>query len=173
MEYAHRMWGRAIGLVFIIPCVYFWTRGRFNTSMKKRMVVAGSLIVTQVLTPNIYFKSDSFLKGLIGWWMVKSGLDPTSNSDSYIPRVSQYRLATHLSMAFILYTLFLWTGLSNVLTPYDVSCWVTVDLYDQYKIIIYSIRIFQRLVVYADWHIARKHLYLLLQLWVCILKNSL
>lgn len=61
------------------------------------------------------------LQGLIGWWMVKSGLDPSQNSESSIPRVSQYRLATHLSLAFVLYTVFLWTGLSHVFTPHDVS----------------------------------------------------
>ncbi|KAK0395868.1 hypothetical protein QR680_001469 [Steinernema hermaphroditum] len=106
MEYTHRMWGRAIGLAFLIPCAYFWARGRFTGAMKKRMVVAGSLLISQ---------------GLIGWWMVKSGLDPSKNSNADIPRVSQYRLATHLSLAFVLYTIFLWTGLSNVLKPHDHS----------------------------------------------------
>uniref|UniRef100_A0A1I7XYN8 Cytochrome c oxidase assembly protein COX15 n=1 Tax=Steinernema glaseri TaxID=37863 RepID=A0A1I7XYN8_9BILA len=106
MEYTHRMWGRAIGIAFLIPCAYFWVRGRFTSPMKKRMVVAGSLLISQ---------------GLIGWWMVKSGLDPSQNSNSDIPRVSQYRLATHLSLAFVLYTIFLWTGLSNVLKPHDHS----------------------------------------------------
>ncbi|TMS35567.1 hypothetical protein L596_002945 [Steinernema carpocapsae] len=106
MEYAHRMWGRAIGLVFLIPCAYFWMKGRFSAPMKKRMAIAGSLLVSQ---------------GLIGWWMVKSGLDPSQNSSSDIPRVSQYRLATHLTMAFVLYTIFLWTGLSNIVNPHDHS----------------------------------------------------
>ncbi|VDK28652.1 unnamed protein product [Anisakis simplex] len=58
---------------------------------------------------------------MIGWWMVKSGLDPSNNSNEQVPRVSQYRLATHLTMAFVLYTICLWTGLSHVLTPVDVS----------------------------------------------------
>jgi cytochrome c oxidase assembly protein subunit 15 len=53
--------------------------------------------------------------------MVKSGLDPSENSNKDVPRVSQYRLATHLGLAFILYSLYLWTGLSHVLTPHDVS----------------------------------------------------
>uniref|UniRef100_A0A914HYS2 Uncharacterized protein n=1 Tax=Globodera rostochiensis TaxID=31243 RepID=A0A914HYS2_GLORO len=59
--------------------------------------------------------------GLIGWWMVKSGLDPSSNSNSDVPRVSQYRLATHLSLAFILYGIFLWNGFSHLFKPYDHS----------------------------------------------------
>ena len=53
--------------------------------------------------------------------MVKSGLDPTKNSDSNIPRVSQYRLVAHLGMAYVLYSIYLWCGLSHVLTPFDVS----------------------------------------------------
>ncbi|GMR37292.1 hypothetical protein PMAYCL1PPCAC_07487, partial [Pristionchus mayeri] len=103
MEYTHRMWGRAIGLAFVIPCAYFWARGYFARPMKVRMLLAGSLIGIQ---------------GLVGWWMVKSGLDPSQNS-SDVPRVSQYRLATHLSLAFVLYSMFLWTGLSHVLKPID------------------------------------------------------
>ena len=53
--------------------------------------------------------------------MVKSGLDPSENSNKEVPRVSQYRLATHLGLAFILYSIYLWTGLSHVFTPHDVS----------------------------------------------------
>lgn len=106
MEYLHRMWGRGIGLAFLLPCAYFWRRGRFSAAMKKRMVLAGSLILAQ---------------GLVGWWMVKSGLNPEHNSNQDVPRVSQYRLTAHLSMAFVLYTIFLWTGLSHVLKPVDVS----------------------------------------------------
>jgi cytochrome c oxidase assembly protein subunit 15 len=74
--------------------------------MKIRMTIAGGLIIAQ---------------GLIGWWMVKSGLDPSKNSNVDIPRVSQYRLTAHLTMAFVLYTVFLWSGLSHMLTPFDVS----------------------------------------------------
>ncbi|PIO73210.1 hypothetical protein TELCIR_04825 [Teladorsagia circumcincta] len=49
--------------------------------------------------------------------MVKSGLDPSNNSDTNVPRVSQYRLATHLTMAFLLYSLFLYNGISHFVTP--------------------------------------------------------
>uniref|UniRef100_A0A915PUZ9 Cytochrome c oxidase assembly protein COX15 n=1 Tax=Setaria digitata TaxID=48799 RepID=A0A915PUZ9_9BILA len=105
MEYIHRMWGRALGIVFLVPCACFWAKGRFSSAMKKRMLIAGTLICFQ---------------GLIGWWMVKSGLDPNNNSNKEIPRVSEYRLATHLTLAFVLYTVFLWTGLSHIFTPYNV-----------------------------------------------------
>lgn len=60
--------------------------------------------------------------------MVKSGLDPTNNSNADIPRVSQYRLATHLTMAFVLYTIYLWTGLSHFFVPNDVSFFNSLSL---------------------------------------------
>ncbi|MCP9261590.1 putative uncharacterized protein psbx [Dirofilaria immitis] len=104
MEYIHRMWGRALGIAFLAPCVYFWAKGHFCSAMKKRMIFVGTLIGFQ---------------GLIGWWMVKSGLDPTNNSNKEIPRVSEYRLASHLTLAFVLYTVFLWTGFSHIFTPHD------------------------------------------------------
>lgn len=49
------------------------------------------------------------LQGLVGWWMVKSGLemDPAERKEI---RVSPYRLASHLTMAFTTYALLLWTG---------------------------------------------------------------
>jgi len=50
MEYWHRMWGRAVGLVFLLPCAYFWYRGNFSRAMKGRMLVAGTLIISQVVT---------------------------------------------------------------------------------------------------------------------------
>lgn len=68
--------------------------------------------------------------------MVKSGLNPENNSRTNYPSVSQYRyemtsklyakhlfcrLAAHLSSAMVLYVMFLWTGLSHVLKPFDVS----------------------------------------------------
>lgn len=52
----------------------------------------------------------------MGWYMVKSGLEDRFHRESDVPRVSQYRLAAHLSLAFILYTLFLWSAL-DVLVP--------------------------------------------------------
>lgn len=87
-EYFHRLWGRMLGLAFGLPLLYFAVR---------KMIPQGyglPLIVLLVL---------GGMQGVIGWWMVKSGLvqDPT---------VSQYRLATHLSMALFIYGLLLWTG---------------------------------------------------------------
>lgn len=48
----------------------------------------------------------------MGWYMVKSGLDERNfKEQSDVPRVSQYRLMTHLGAAFVLYSLFLWNAL--------------------------------------------------------------
>ena len=88
-EYFHRVWGRLIGLFILIPFLYF--------------------IVTKKLKNIILFRSSIILflvcvQGLIGWWMVKSGLNE-------IATVSQYRLSVHLSMAFIILGISFWTAL--------------------------------------------------------------
>lgn len=98
MEYAHRMWGRMVGAVFYLPAAYFWYKGWFNRGMKIRVGVFGALIMCQ---------------GLLGWYMVKSGLDEELISKTEIPRVSPYRLAAHLSLAFLLYAGLIWCGLSQ------------------------------------------------------------
>lgn len=100
MEYLHRMWGRCIGAAFFIPASVFWYKGYFNAAMKKRVGLFGTLIACQ---------------GLLGWYMVKSGLEDRFHTQSDIPRVSQYRLASHLSMAFLLYSGLLWTALDQLL----------------------------------------------------------
>jgi len=48
MEYAHRMWGRFIGLAFYLPAGYFWSKGWFDLAMKKRISFAGALLLFQV-----------------------------------------------------------------------------------------------------------------------------
>ncbi|XP_067626934.1 heme A synthase COX15 [Eurosta solidaginis] len=100
MEYMHRMWGRGIGAVFLIPAIYFWSRGYFTKSTKTRVLLLGTLIG---------------LQGLMGWYMVKSGLEDKFHEINDVPRVSQYRLASHLGLAFILYSLFLSSGLSKLM----------------------------------------------------------
>ena len=59
MEYAHRMWGRMLGLVFAVPATYFVYRGWVNGALGKRLGLLFAMGVTQ---------------GLVGWWMVRSGL---------------------------------------------------------------------------------------------------
>ncbi|XP_065078283.1 heme A synthase COX15 [Ochlerotatus camptorhynchus] len=100
MEYGHRMWGRLIGAFYAIPAAYFWSRGYLDRGMKIRTLAFGALIAAQ---------------GLMGWYMVKSGLEDRFHEESDVPRVSQYRLASHLGFAFVLYSLFLWSALDKLL----------------------------------------------------------
>uniref|UniRef100_A0A672G6A7 Cytochrome c oxidase assembly protein COX15 homolog n=1 Tax=Salarias fasciatus TaxID=181472 RepID=A0A672G6A7_SALFA len=96
MEWGHRMWGRLVGLAYILPTIYFWRKGYFTRSMKGKVLGLCGFV---------------FFQGLLGWYMVKSGLE--EKPESYdIPRVSQYRLSAHLGSALLLYCASLWTGLT-------------------------------------------------------------
>ena len=89
-EYVHRVWGRMLGLAFGLPLLYFWLARRIPKGYG--LPLLGLLAL-------------GGLQGIIGWWMVTSGL--VNN-----PAVSQYRLATHLSMALFILMLLLWTALN-------------------------------------------------------------
>ena len=89
LEYLHRLWGRLIGLVFLIPFLWFGFRGRISRGFGVRL---GGIFLLGAL------------QGLMGWYMVKSGLVDQ-------PAVSQYRLAAHLVLAFIIYGWLLWLAL--------------------------------------------------------------
>ncbi|KAH1005863.1 hypothetical protein HUJ04_006771 [Dendroctonus ponderosae] len=106
MEYGHRQWGRLIGAAFLIPAVYFWSKGKLTPGMKKRVLIFGSLIGAQ---------------GLLGWYMVKSGLEDRFHGESDVPRVSQYRLASHLGLAFVLYTLLLWSAFDHIIPAETIT----------------------------------------------------
>jgi len=94
-EYGHRMLGRGVGLVFVLPWAYFSMRGLIPAGYQPRML--GLLCMGGG-------------QGLVGWWMVKSGLSEDRRGDTREIRVKPYRLATHLSMAFATYAALLWTG---------------------------------------------------------------
>ncbi|MDG0978730.1 MAG: COX15/CtaA family protein [Halieaceae bacterium] len=85
-EYLHRVLGRLIGLLYFLPLAYFWIKGRIPSDVKGRLVV---------------FLILGGCQGLLGWYMVKSGLVED-------PRVSQYRLAAHLGLAIFLYCCLVW-----------------------------------------------------------------
>ncbi|GAB1302445.1 Cytochrome c oxidase assembly protein COX15 homolog [Apodemus speciosus] len=113
MEYSHRMWGRAVGLAYILPAAYFWRKGWLSRGMKGRVLALCGLVCFQI---NLLVCG---LKGLLGWYMVKSGLE--EKPESYdIPRVSQYRLAAHLGSALVLYCASLWTSLSLLLPQHKL-----------------------------------------------------
>jgi len=102
MEYGHRMWGRSIGAFFYLPAIGFWASGMLTPALKKRVILAGGLLGFQ---------------GLLGWYMVKSGLDHNNFlGPSDVPRVSQYRLAAHLSSAVVLYSFLFWNA-KDILRP--------------------------------------------------------
>jgi cytochrome c oxidase assembly protein subunit 15 len=88
-EYAHRLLGRTVGLVFALPFFWFLFTGRLER--RRRLPLAGLLLL-------------GGLQGLIGWWMVKSGLVDH-------PDVSQYRLAVHLGLAFAILAGLIWLAL--------------------------------------------------------------
>jgi cytochrome c oxidase assembly protein subunit 15 len=89
-EYLHRMIGRLIGMVFIIPFAYFIIRKKIS-----RKLLPKCLLILLM---------GSF-QGFVGWWMVKSGLAKN-------PDVSHYRLAVHLTTAFITFAYTFWVALS-------------------------------------------------------------
>lgn len=87
-EYLHRVLGRSIGLLFLIPFIYFYFTKKIAPGLTPKLVVMFILGGCQ---------------GLLGWYMVKSGLVDN-------PRVSQYRLAAHFGAAVIIYGYILWVA---------------------------------------------------------------
>ena len=86
VEYAHRVAGRIVAVTFLLPFLYFQFRGYFTGAMSRRLIAVFLL---------------GGMQGLLGWYMVKSGLVDD-------PSVSQYRLTAHLSLAVFLYAYILW-----------------------------------------------------------------
>ena len=88
-EWSHRFLGRAIGVVFLLPFLFFLWRGGLPGKLKSRLWLIFAL---------------GALQGAVGWWMVASGLSGRTE-------VSQYRLAVHLMLALAIYALIVWTVL--------------------------------------------------------------
>ncbi|MGA0600484.1 COX15/CtaA family protein [Caulobacter sp. KR2-114] len=88
-EWSHRLLGRLLGAVFAVPFVVFLALRRLPARLVWRCVVLFAL---------------GGLQGLVGWWMVKSGLEARVT-------VAPERLATHLGLALILFCALVWTGL--------------------------------------------------------------
>ena len=94
-EYIHRVSGRLMGLLFGLPFLFFLLKGWLTTRLTWRL--AGLLVL-------------GGLQGVIGWWMVKSGLVDRTD-------VSQYRLAVHLLLALVIMMLLFHLALSLLVPP--------------------------------------------------------
>jgi cytochrome c oxidase assembly protein subunit 15 len=88
-EYAHRLFGRLIGFLFFVPLIFFVVTGRVSRSLVPKLAIMFLL---------------GGLQGLLGWYMVKSGL-------VHDPHVSQYRLTAHLGLALVIYAYMFWIAL--------------------------------------------------------------
>ncbi len=89
-EWFHRLWGRLIGLVFALPLAFFWLKKMIPQGYEIKFL--GMLVLGGA-------------QGVMGWYMVASGLVD-------IPAVSHFRLAAHLTLAFIIFGLLLWLAFS-------------------------------------------------------------
>src|ERR1700761_6085750 len=86
-EWSHRLLGRVIGMAYLLPFLWFLWRGVVGGELKRRLWGIFAL---------------GALQGVVGWWMVASGL-------SERVEVSQYRLATHLVLALLIFASIVWT----------------------------------------------------------------
>lgn len=89
-EYFHRLLGRTIGFVFLVPLLYFWRRGAITRPLVR--VLIGIFVL-------------GGLQGFMGWYMVSSGLVDE-------PAVSPFRLTAHLLLALVIFAWMWWTALS-------------------------------------------------------------
>jgi cytochrome c oxidase assembly protein subunit 15 len=86
-EWSHRLLGRVIGVAYLLPFLWFLWRGALGAELRRRLWLIFGL---------------GALQGAVGWWMVASGL-------SQRVEVSQYRLATHLVLALVIFAGIVWT----------------------------------------------------------------
>jgi cytochrome c oxidase assembly protein subunit 15 len=99
-EWLHRNWARMLGLIFIVPFILFLIQKKIN----KKMLV--KLLLLLVL---------GALQGVIGWIMVKSGLNDTSIA------VDEIKLAVHLIMAVLLLSYILWMAFQVSICPLSIQ----------------------------------------------------
>ncbi len=120
-EYFHRLVGRLLGVVFIIPFLYFLFRKMLDPPLIRKLVIILLL---------------GALQGFIGWYMVASGLVNR-------PSVSHYRLALHLITAFITYGYTLWVALDLIHQNKETSPGHITPLFRKLTITIASLVVIQ------------------------------
>lgn len=98
LEYVHRVWGRLIGLFFLLPFLYFLFAGKVQKALRPQLI--GMFIL-------------GGMQGVVGWYMVSSGFDQA--------HVSQYRLTIHLLMAFIIVAYIFWVALGLFFPKQEAS----------------------------------------------------
>ncbi len=99
-EWFHRLWGRLIGVAFLVPFLWFLARRRVPEGYGPRLWLLFGL---------------GGLQGFVGWFMVQSGLVDRTD-------VSHYRLAMHLGLAIVIYALLVWTAI-GLLEDRRPSAW--------------------------------------------------
>lgn len=104
-EYAHRVLGRLIGMAFLLPFLFFWLKKKIRPELTPKLIIMFVL---------------GGLQGLLGWYMVKSGL--VSN-----PHVSQYRLTAHLSAALLIYGYIFWVALGLLFPEHENRNVLNID----------------------------------------------
>ncbi len=92
LEWSHRLWGRAMGIAFLLPLVWFAATGAISRAMLPRLALLFVL---------------GGLQGAVGWFMVASGFTADNVS------VEPVRLVAHLAMALALYVAMLWIALTQ------------------------------------------------------------
>ena len=100
-EHIHRVLGRVTGAYFLLPSIYFTIKRTISGGIAKRIWAINALVLSQ---------------GIIGWYMVKSGLRDEITEKQLVPRVEATKLTMHLGMAFAIYALALRTGLKIIHT---------------------------------------------------------
>lgn len=96
-EYSHRLLGRSIGIIFLLPFLFFLVKGKIDKALTPKLITMFVL---------------GGLQGLMGWYMVKSGLVND-------PHVSQYRLTAHLALAIVIYAYMFWVALDLLYPKVD------------------------------------------------------
>ncbi|NOQ89152.1 MAG: heme A synthase [Gammaproteobacteria bacterium] len=116
-EYGHRLLGRSIGMIFLLPFLFFLFRGKIEKALTPKLITMFVL---------------GGLQGLMGWYMVKSGLVND-------PHVSQYRLTAHLGLAVVIYTYMFWVALGLLYPKINDSVNSTDKSIDRLSFIITTI----------------------------------